>query len=66
MSKMFDDFKALMLKLIAFEANKVGGNVEEKGGKLDRPLRRHEMVVEFVKGEADNGSTTNQMQGDDA
>ena len=30
MSKMFDDFKELMLNLISFEVEKVGGNVEER------------------------------------
>ena len=51
MSKMFDDFKALMLKLIAFEANKIGGRVEEKDGKLIVHFGDNEMVVEFRKSE---------------
>ena len=52
MSKMFDDFKALMLKLIAFEATKVGGRVEEVDGKLIIHFGDNEMVVEFKQGEA--------------
>ena len=50
MSKMFDDFKALMLKLIAHEADKIGGRVEEKDGKLVVHFGDHEMIVEFTKG----------------
>ena len=55
MSKMFDDFKKLMLKLIALEADKVGGHVEEKDGKLVVNFGNNEMIVEFKKGDDDNG-----------
>ena len=51
MSKMFDDFKALMLKLIAYEGNKVGGNVEEDDGKLIVHFGDNAMIVEFKQGD---------------
>ena len=55
MSDMFNEFRKLMLRLIAFEANKRGGNVEEKDGKLVVHFGDNEMIVEFKQGGADNG-----------
>ena len=46
MSKMFDDFKALMLKVIAFEANKIGGERRGSG----RQALVHVALVQFRSG----------------